>query len=187
MTYQTNYDLFTQQHIVRGSVANHSSGQQYDSYTSEVSKKIGAVTGLSPKKLDVAIGTATGTLGKEALSGIDLLVGAKANKPESERSHLPAIGGFLVDEHKRPAPVAKFYKDYRALVEQKADTGNVPDNYGNYTSIARQMTRLNGDIRNIETDQKRNPAQKKRDADVVRVKILKLAQTTNRKYGKYMY
>lgn len=187
MTYQTNYDLFTQQNIVRGSVANHSSGQQYDSYTSEVSKKIGAVTGLSPKKLDVAIGTATGTLGKEALSGIDLLVGAKANKPESERSHLPAIGGFLVDEHKRPAPVAKFYKDYRALVEQKADTGNVPDNYGNYTSIARQMTRLNGNIRNIETDQKRNPAQKKRDADVVRVKILKLAQTTNRKYGKYMY
>lgn len=90
LEYATNYSLFRERNIVPLSLQNVSPENQYDRYTSELSKWIGSQTGVSPMQLDNSIRN-MGSLFGTALSASDVVLGEKNKRPDSHWQELYGI------------------------------------------------------------------------------------------------
>lgn len=102
-----NKDLFTGYDIESQSMQNQPKDERYDSYTSEIAKKIGAVTGneaipeevqLSPAQVDHALRKAGGTLGSRGLNMLDNIfaqLGERPARPETAAETLNPLGSLL--------------------------------------------------------------------------------------------
>lgn len=98
-----NYSLFRGRDIVPEYMERMQGAEQYTKYTSETSREIGKVTGLSPAKIDNLIRGYTGTSGAYGLQASDAMVRAikeakgervQPKKP-SELADVPVVRGFV--------------------------------------------------------------------------------------------
>lgn len=91
-----NKNLFTGQQVVPDSMKNLTAKEQFDDNTSLTARKVGELTGLSPKQLDNAFRTSTAGGGQNALHSSDWLIaqatGAKAEEIKG-RSLMDSIVG----------------------------------------------------------------------------------------------
>uniref|UniRef100_A0A6M3IR09 Large polyvalent protein associated domain-containing protein n=1 Tax=viral metagenome TaxID=1070528 RepID=A0A6M3IR09_9ZZZZ len=69
-----NHDTFRDRPIVDDEMKLLPATEQYDQYTDSVAIKLGQAFGISPKVLDFAVGNLFGSLGSDALRGLDLIV-----------------------------------------------------------------------------------------------------------------
>lgn len=85
-----NKDFFTGMELEHGAMKGKPAAERYDSYTSEVAKKIGMVTGheaipedaqLSPAKVDHVLKKAGGTLGRQGLDTLDNVIALGGSRP----------------------------------------------------------------------------------------------------------
>ena len=91
-----NKNLFTGQEIVPEAMKNLEQKDQWDSSTSLTARKVGELTGLSPKQIDNAFRTSTAGGGQNLLHGTDFAIAKATGASDDEikgRSMLDSIAG----------------------------------------------------------------------------------------------
>jgi len=99
MEWGMNKNFFSDRPIVSDALARKPTEEQYSEYTTRFSVNLGALTGLSPKKLDNAI---KGTFGGVSRDLLELLgLGSEEILLEPQWSNTAVIGRIV---HRRPGP-----------------------------------------------------------------------------------
>lgn len=106
----TNYDTFRDRAIVSPYDLNLDTELQYNRWTSEVAKTVGPKIGLAPAKLDHLIYGYGAGLAKDAVTGIDAILGSKA-KPDRGAAGLPGVSAFYRETPRNEAEsLQRFYE-----------------------------------------------------------------------------
>lgn len=113
----TNYSFFLGAPIVPNRLQNLPADEQFAEYTSEVSKKLGELTGYSPMKIDNLFYGYTAGLGKHAIAAVDTIlqntgIAPKITEPTPTAADRPVIKAFIVRDPKGSAgkSVNQFYE-----------------------------------------------------------------------------
>jgi hypothetical protein len=116
-----NYSFFMDRPLEGEALQGLPKGMRARSYSSELSKRTGKITNLSPIKIDNWIRAWTGTLGKQTLDLLDPVLEEKAvPRPEKKWYEIaPGIKGFVAKEPIGGAgiDVERFYKNMQKSIE----------------------------------------------------------------------
>jgi hypothetical protein len=122
--WTANYNWFTGKGIVNERDLQHTAPNQYNAYTSEIAKKIGALTGFSPEKIDYAIQGYTGGAGKLLSETSNYLMGDHTTMPNKGVSDIPGVNRFAKNSSfVQSQAVSDFYDTYTRMQQEYADTG----------------------------------------------------------------
>ncbi len=130
--------------IVNERLAQLPNGEQYDAKTDEISKWLGSVTGLSPKKINYVLDAYSGVVG-------DLLLPALT--PAAERTFIEQ--SFTLDSDYANRLSEDFYTKLDELSDNKnSKNGTALDGaiYRRWSRNASAITEINAEIRRIEED-----------------------------------
>lgn len=118
---------FANRSIVPENMKDRSPKNQYDETTSEIAKKIGEITGYSPKKVDYLIKSYTGIIGQLALPATTK--SNYANGSPLGKITKPITTQFTADPLYSNNTMSDFYDNYDKLKVRAADKnflGNIP-------------------------------------------------------------
>ena len=155
--------------------------------TSELSKAIGSVTGLSPVKIDNTIRGYTGTMGMFLAQAPDMVIGDKRNLPEKRLSERVFLRDFNVTDMNLNRSVDEFYDMLADANKQHAGYGKKGKPSKVVKSIrnaGKMISDLNKDIQTI-TNSRLSPSIKRARIDKKRAEIKRIANIAVTKYGKY--
>jgi hypothetical protein len=110
---------FADRSIVPENMKDRSPQYQYDEYTSEVAKKLGQITKLSPKQIDYLIKSYTGVIGQLGIPAT-----TKANYESGtplEKILKPVTTQFIADPLYSNNIITNFYDNYDKLKQKAAD------------------------------------------------------------------
>lgn len=129
----TNYDSFRGRHIVSPYDAEQRlSSDQYNRWTTETSKAIGEVLGVSPALVDHVLSGYTGGLGLRIVQRTEAIAGVRKSAGKREAADIPVVGTlFTRSPYGRGESVDRFYDrreeltrlagSKRATVEQRVE------------------------------------------------------------------
>lgn len=132
----TNYNFFLGQRLMSEGTTKLPKTQQYTHYTSEVSKKIGQLTGQSPIVIDNWINAWFGGLGKGVIRQLDpILEDSGVATPEKTLSDIPLAKAFVVRRPSGSAGVSvdRFYDNleeyemHEAYLKREFELGNIDE------------------------------------------------------------
>lgn len=187
LEWQANYSFFRGQNIANRRLQQLPDELQYTNSTSELSKAVGSVTGLSPVKIDNTIRGYTGTMGMFLAQAPDRLVSDKRNLPEKKTSELAFIRDFNITDINRNRQVDEFYDMLADANKQHAGYGKKGKPSKVVKSIrtaGKMISDLNKDIQTI-TNSRLSPSVKRARIDKKRAEIKRIANIAVTKYGKY--
>lgn len=180
-----NYNFYTEKPVVNRREQDLPDEKQYNAYTTEIAKKMGMATGLSPEKIDMAINGYFGSAGKFIAGVGDYIIPGHTMMPAKGLTEQPGISSFFRQPMANPQSVQDFYdnldkieKDYNATGKK----GNPPANVRNMRQYSKQIAELNKDNRNITTNNNISPEEKRSKIDANNAKILSIAKKANDKY-----
>lgn len=187
LEWKTNYSFFTEKPVVGRKEQNLPEEMQYNLYTSELSKRLGSVLGLSPMKLDNTIKGYFGTAGSFVAQSMDHFFGKEHEMPEKKWSELAGIRGFTHTAYKRAKSVEEFYELHDAIMKEHNASG-----IKGHPAVAVQgMRRAAKRIADIQKDNRRitvssayTPEQKRKILDARNQQILAIAKRYRERYGK---
>ena len=131
-----NYSFFTSNPIVGQAMKNVDPAEQFTSSTSELSKFVGDMAGISPLKLDYLIRGYTGMLGAFVLDATDAV--ANPNRVEKPINKLPQVSTFMYDPTGRGYK-SEFYR-FRESVDRVVDTVNLFKREGRADELREYLT-----------------------------------------------
>lgn len=183
----TNYSFFRDAPIVPQREAYLEKKDQFDTYTSELSKKVaGGLTPIlgegsnftSPRIVDNTIRGVTAGMGGYALDIFDIILGKETKKPAKNLSQYPLLKGFLVNENSSGKSMETLYNDKDKLTREKnsAKLNKLPftqqQGLKKATSTADRVADITKLIREATNSQTLSPEQK-------RIKINELTDIRN--------
>jgi hypothetical protein len=188
----TNHSFFRDAPIIPEREKNILPKDQYDIYTSEISKGLAALISkiepksnfASPRIVDNTLKGATAGLGTYVLDAVDTVVGK--NKPAKNPSQYPVVKAFTVNENSTGKAVNFVYDELNKLTDErgsfelnnKTEKGKIPKKYEKESqykflyNASKQIGAISKDIREIQNDKAMTPEQK-------RIKINELSQKRN--------
>lgn len=194
MEWQANYSFFKGRPIVNQRLQKLPDDMQYDNYTTELSKLVGKVANLSPKKLDNTVKDIGATLGIQTWDVLgDALVMAMGQdkvRPDKDFREKVFVRDFNVTEGIRGRYTNDFY-DLWSEANKLKSAGRVNRQQAgavkSLNAAQRVISKLNKEIRAIGDPEntKLTSAQKQEMLAVRREKIKKVAKQATDKYGKY--
>jgi hypothetical protein len=181
-----NYSFFRETPLIPKREQFLQPQDQYDIYTSEISKGLAGalqkIPGLkdtnfaSPRVMENTIKGFTAGLGDYALQAGDIPFGK--NKPSKNTSQLPVVKGFTVNENSTGKAVEFIYNEVDRLAKEKgsakannATFDKIPA-YKNVSKLADRVSEISKEIRDIQNS-------KTLSSDDKRDKINKLSQLRN--------
>ena len=184
----TNYSFFRGKPIVSKSQERLPDELQYGPYTSEMSKALGdnPIMKLSPVKIDNLWRGYTGTMGMFLWQAPDLLIAEKRNLPEKKLSEMAFVRDFVVNDMNLTRTMNDFYQLKEASAKWQAGYGKKGKPTAAVSGVntaANTISKLQKEIRDITTNPKYTPAQKRMLVDKNRAKQQKVAQLCLKKYG----
>lgn len=184
----TNYSFFRGKPVVSKSQERLPDELQYGPYTSEMSKALGdnPVMKLSPVKIDNLWRGYTGTMGMFLWQAPDLLIAEKRNLPEKKLSEMAFARDFVVNDMNLTRTMNDFYQLKEASAKWQAGYGKKGKPTAAVSGVntaANTISKLQKEIRDITTNPKYTPAQKRMLVDKNRAKQQKVAQLCLKKYG----
>ena len=184
----TNYSFFRGKPIVSKSQERLPDELQYGPYTSEMSKALGdnPIVKLSPVKIDNLWRGYTGTMGMFLWQAPDLLIAEKRNLPEKKLSEMAFVRDFVVNDMNLTRTMNDFYQLKEASAKWQAGYGKKGKPtiaVSGVNTAANTISKLQKEIRDITTNPKYTPAQKRMLVDKNRAKQQKVAQLCLKKYG----
>ena len=184
----TNYSFFRGKPIVSKSQERLPDELQYGPYTSEMSKALGdnPIVKLSPVKIDNLWRGYTGTMGMFLWQAPDLLIAEKRNLPEKKLSEMAFVRDFVVNDMNLTRTMNDFYQLKEASAKWQAGYGKKGKPTAAVSGVntaANTIFKLQKEIRDITTNPKYTPAQKRMLVDKNRAKQQKVAQLCLKKYG----
>ena len=191
LEWQANYSFFRGKPVVSKSQERLPDELQYGPYTSEASKAVGSVTGLSPAKLDNLWRGYTGTMGMALWQAPDLLVAEKRNLPEKKLSEMAVVRDFVINDMNLNRTMNDFYALSQAATQWQAGYGKKGKptvEVSGINTAARTIAKLQKEARDITSSHKYNSAQKRILVDKLQAKQRKIAELCIKKYGgKFNY
>ena len=187
LEWQANYSYFRGGALVNRRLQQLPDELQYTNSTSELSKAIGNVTGLSPVKIDNTIRGYTGTMGMFLAQAPDMVIGDKRNLPEKRLSERVFLRDFNVTDMNLNRSVDEFYDMLADANKQHAGYGKKGKPSKVVKSIrnaGKMISDLNKDIQTI-TNSRLSPSVKRARIDKKRAEIKRIANIAVTKYGKY--
>lgn len=187
LEWQANYSYFRNQQLVSKRLQRLPDEQQYTNSTSEASKAIGRVTGLSPVKIDNTIRGYTGTMGMFLWGLPDGFAAEKQNLPEKKLSEMQFFRDFNVTDMIQNRRVNEFYYLLDAANKQHAGygvKGRPTKAVQSVRTAGKMINDLNKDIQSI-TNSRLSSAEKRKRIDKKRTQIKRIAQLALSRYGKY--
>ena len=187
LEWQANYSYFRNQPLVNRRLQQLPDEQQFTNSTSEASKALGRVTGLSPVKIDNTIRGYTGTMGMFLWGAPDMLAAEKQNLPAKRWSEIQFFRDFNVTEMNQNRSVNDFYELLEKANKKHAGYGvkGKPTKAVQSVRIAGKLiSDLNKDIQGI-TNGRLSSEEKRTRIDKKRAQIKRIAQLALSKYGKY--
>ena len=137
-----NKNLFTGQEIVPEAMKNLEQKDQWDSSTSLTARKVGELTGLSPKQIDNAFRTSTAGGGQNLLHGTDFAIAKATGASDDEikgRSMLDSIVGRFY----APKGTSQSSYFYQSLEQASKDNKLVGDDLAFFKALTTR--KYNGD------------------------------------------
>ena len=187
LEWQTNYSFFTEKNIVGRREQNLPDAQQYNLYTTELSKRIGGLTNTSPMKLDNTIKGYFGTMGGFLAGLFDPVFGKENEMPAKRWSELPGISGFTHTENKRAKSIDDFYQLYDEVHKEYMANGKIKSSvFKGLNNANKDITRLNRAANVVRNNPKLDADTKRERLDQIEAKRLKIAQIANNNYAKYV-
>lgn len=187
LEWQANYSYFRGGALVNRRLQQLPDELQYTNTTSEISKAVGRITGLSPVKIDNTIRGYTGTMGMFLAQTPDVLVSDKRNLPEKKASEMLFLRDFNVTDSNLNRSVDEFYDMLAAANKQHAGYGvkGKPSKViKSIRTAGKMISDLNKDIQTI-TNSRLSPSVKRARIDKKRAEIKRIANIAVTKYGKY--
>ncbi len=118
----TNYSFYRNKNLVPAGLTDEVPELQYTSYTTEVAKKAGELTGMSPIKIENTLNGYLGGLGRHALNALDAVLkntGVLPNipAPSPELADYPVVRAFVLRSPigGRSESVERFYDELDSL------------------------------------------------------------------------
>jgi hypothetical protein len=145
-----NYNSFTGRVIVGAGMEGRSPEFQAGPSTSEVAKRIGSLSGLSPLKVDHVLQGYTGTIGMYAVQLVDSVLNANDNSPNASKrfEQLPIIKRFAVDPEAR-GNITQFYA-LKNATDQAVTTLNFLERSGDAEAYAKYLEENIGLLANAD-------------------------------------
>lgn len=180
-----DYDFFRGYNIVPKSEENLIPPMQYGNYTSELSKFLGKVFYISPRKIDHLIKGYTGGLGQDVLQLIDFIVKPNKYPAKTIPESIPGLQGFMANTH-RSKSIDDFYKELDRL-EKEYNSARVDNDKMNLNRFPegkklrkmRKVRDMLADLRN-EMDEvyrsNKTQTQKRIAIDKIYIEMVKLAR-----------
>ena len=137
-----NKNLFTGQEIVPEAMKNLEQKDQWDNSTSLTARKVGELTGLSPKQIDNAFRTSTAGGGQNLLHGTDFAIAKATGASDNEikgRSMLDSIVGRFY----APKGTSQSSYFYQSLEQASKDNKLVGDDLAFFKALTTR--KYNGD------------------------------------------
>ena len=123
LEWQANYSFFREKPIEGNRLQRLPAGMRYNKGTSELSKAIGANTGLSPVKLDNVWRDYTGTMGMIAIQSLDPVIGTERNQPAKQLKERVFIRDFFLNDMNMNRTSEDFYNLVIAAQQHHAGYG----------------------------------------------------------------
>ena len=191
LEWQANYSFFRGKPVVSKAQERLPDELQYGPYTSEASKAIGSIAGISPAKLDNLWRGYTGTMGMALWQAPDLLVAEKRNLPEKKLSEMAVVRDFVINDMNLNRTMNDFYALSQAATQWQAGYGKKGKptvEVSGINTAARTIAKLQKEARNITSSPKYNSTQKRILVDKLQAKQRKIAELCIKKYGsKFNY
>ena len=189
-----NEDFFTGRDTVPKRLQDRSPELQYDSTTSYFSRSVGETLGISPMKLDKALGNLFGTLGKDILKISDQAV----NKMDKEKPALgleryPLFSAVLYNPNVNAEPIKVFYDRLGEMRTQLEDDkalggkGKRPKGMEGLENTEKKLAKLWKKIGKTEEAKDMTPEQKKAKIEELYAEIVKKASESLKKNTDYQY
>jgi hypothetical protein len=137
-----NKNLFTGQEIVPEAMKNLEQKDQWDSSTSLTARKVGELTGLSPKQIDNAFRTSTAGGGQNLLHGADFAL-AKATGASNDEIKGRSMLDSVVGRFYAPKGTSQSSYFYQSLEQASKDNKLVGDDLALFKALTTR--KYNGD------------------------------------------
>lgn len=137
-----NKNLFTGQEIVPEAMKNLEQKDQWDSSTSLTARKVGELTGLSPKQIDNAFRTSTAGGGQNLLHGTDFAI-AKATGASNDEIKGRSMLDSVVGRFYAPKGTSQSSYFYQSLEKASKDNKLVGDDLAYFKALTTR--KYNGD------------------------------------------
>jgi hypothetical protein len=137
-----NYSLWQERPIVPRSEEQLPSRLQYGPYTSTTARGLGAVTGLSPRKIEAAVTGYGGGLGRLALEMPEWLTGGRREDIRVGAERIPLVRGFTRAPYAMSQDIEDFYNELGRLegeVQAARMEGRLPPSRPRFLSGPRQV------------------------------------------------
>ena len=199
----TNYSFFRQAPIIPQREKYLLPKDQYDIYTSEVSKLLaGGVSKIlpesnfaSPRIMDNTIKGATAGLGTYALDATDKVLGK--NKPAKNVSQLPGIKAFTVNENSTGKAVNFVYDEFDKLSKERtsyrADNPKAKNKFSKeaqfkfLNNASDEISAISKEIRLIQNDKDMTPKEKREKINMLSQKRNDVAREAQEKHKQGNY
>ena len=184
--WMANYSFFRNKPVVSQSMQRLPDELQYGPYTSETSKFVGGIAGVSPAKLDNLWRGYTGTMGMFLIQAPDLWAADKQNLPEKKLSEMAFVRDFAINDMNLNRTMNDFYRLKEAATKQHAGYGKKGKPTAEVAGVnvaAQSISKLQKEAREITASPKYNSAQKRVLVDKLQAKQKKIAQLCIKKYG----
>ena len=184
--WMANYSFFRNKPVVSQSMQRLPDELQYGPYTSETSKFVGGIAGVSPAKLDNLWRGYTGTMGMFLIQAPDLWAADKQNLPEKKLSEMAFVRDFAINDMNLNRTMNDFYRLKEAATKQHTGYGKKGKPTAEVAGVnvaAQSISKLQKEAREITASPKYNSAQKRVLVDKLQAKQKKIAQLCIKKYG----
>lgn len=187
-----NYNFFSGKPIVNERDQQYTPDKQYNVYTTEIAKKLGALSGFSPEKIDYAIQGYLGGAGKFMSQLPNYVIGNHKTMPNRGVSDIPGINRFMESgDFTQSQAASDFYDTYTRMHNEYNDVkvpakqgqkARVPVNIADINKAYKNITALNKANRNILNDDSMGADEKAAKMAANNAKINEIAEKANKKY-----
>lgn len=177
----SNYDTFRSMPIENFADLQHLPQNRYNAYTSELAKRGGEITGLSPKKIDFAIRTLFGGAGTFLAQAPNSLL-SDNTLPDKGLSDIPVLSRFVVNtEFSSSTDINDFYSNY-TNIKMKHKDGQYTKSVTNLNRYYKNMSKLSKSNRDALADKTKTREQKTKIVVENLAKMRALAKKANKEY-----
>lgn len=174
---QANQKFFTGMPIEdKTMLAEPDPTERYNSYTSEVAKKAGKLTGSSPARIDAMLKGQLGTVGTKGLDLLDNVIakgGSRPSKVSTDADILNPLGNFLYKDSSASGLYERVRK--QSLKDDKEQKASAPDGRrekGYARTEAQQamefFNETNKEVKSIRESHELTPKEKKEQISAIR-------------------
>ncbi|WP_295356931.1 LPD38 domain-containing protein [uncultured Succiniclasticum sp.] len=185
LEWQANYSFFREKPIEGNRLQRLPAGMRYNKGTSELSKAIGANTGLSPVKLDNVWRDYTGTMGMIAIQSLDPVIGTERNQPAKQLKERVFIRDFFLNDMNMNRTSEDFYNLVSAAQQHHAGygvKGKPTPAVAAINKALRDVSLKNKEIQQITDAKNISPENKRKMIDQKRKVIHKIQKKTLQRF-----